>query len=137
MTISINRSLDDKAMDNIDHALGRPLDPMSKSYRNFYMTDGELAEQMASSPFWYEGRRNGDLRAFAVTAEGRKALAAHLRDIGDRHRAYAVDFDGHVDTVVATSRNKARYSRYLDIADFMPDLKFKDFCRRVSVRLER
>ncbi|WP_319533384.1 hypothetical protein [uncultured Cohaesibacter sp.] len=33
---SVNRSLDDKAMDAIDHALGRPVDPMSESYRNYY-----------------------------------------------------------------------------------------------------
>lgn len=137
MARPINRCLDDEAMDHIDHALGRPLDPTDDTYRNCYATGGELADQLAASPFWYEGKRVRDMRYFAVTEEGRRALAQHLREIKDRHRAYVVEFDGHPGTVIETSRSKARYSRYLDIVDVAPDLTFKDFCRRASVRLER
>lgn len=131
----VNRSLADKRMDNIDHALGRPLDPTAETYRNFYATSAPLADEMAASPFWIEGRPGKDMRYFAVTDAGRKALAAHLRKIGDPHRAYAVTFDGHEQSVVAASASKARYDYFLTLRDVMPDLTFKNYCRRVSVRL--
>jgi len=129
----INRYLADKMMDHIDHALGRPLDPLAETYRNFYATDGALANEMAASPFWTEGKRSR-MRNFCVTRAGREALAAHLREIGDQHRAFVVRFDGHDRTVIATSRSKARYSYFLDVTDCWADLKFKDYCKRVSVR---
>jgi hypothetical protein len=131
--MEINRSLKDKAMDRIDHALGRPLDPLQESYRNRYATDGALADEMAASPFWREGARGCSLRFFEVTDEGRRALAAHLREIEDPHRAYTVTYEGHAQIVVAETAAKARYSRYLDISDVIPDLTFKDFSRRASV----
>lgn len=137
MQETINRYLDDKAMDRIDHALGRPLDPTAETYRNFYTTDGDLADDMAASPFWCEGRRGRDLRNFCVTDEGRAALAAHLRQINDPHRAFTLTFDGHARTVVAASRDKAKYSYFVDLRDALPDLTFKDYCRRASVRLAR
>lgn len=130
----INRCLSNKSMDYIDHALGRPLDPMAKTYRNFFATDGDLADEMAASPYWREGISGRELRYFAVTDEGRKALAAYLRESGDKHRAYDITFDGHVRTVVATSRSKARYSDFLDVREVRPDLSFKDYCSRASVR---
>jgi hypothetical protein len=130
----VNRSLVDPAMDDIDHALGRPLDPMRESYRNYYATDGAQADEMSASPYWIEGRAGTGLRCFAVSAEGRRALADHLRNIGDPHRAYTVTFDGHASTVIATSPSKARYTKYLDLSDCCPDLTFKDFSRRSSVR---
>lgn len=129
----INRSLNDKAMDRIDHALGRPLDPLVESYRNFYTTDGALADEMAASPYWVEGRR-GTLRCFAVSDEGRRALANHLRDIGDPHRSYVVTIDGHSQTVIAPSRSDAMYSYFLDLRDAWPDLTFADYCQRASIR---
>lgn len=132
----INRCLADKAMDRIDHALGRPLNPMAETYRNFYSTSGAEADTMASSPHWIEGRP-GSFRCFAVTDEGRAALAAHLREIADPHRAYAVTFAGHERMVIAGSASKARYSHFLDLSDCIPDLSFKDFCRRTTVRATR
>lgn len=129
----INRYLENKAMDNIDHALGRPLDPMGETYRNFYATGAPLADEMASSPLWVEGRPGRDMRYFTVTEEGRRALAKHLREIGDLHRAFAITFDGHTRIVVGKSRGNARYSHYLDVSEVMPDLNFKDYCRRASV----
>lgn len=133
--MQVNRCLNDKEMDRIDHALGRPLVPTADSYRNFYVTSGIEADEMAASPFWIEGRRGHDMRRFAVTDEGRKALADHLAEIGDPHRAFSVTFDGHSRTVIATSASKARYSRYLEVSDCMPDLKFNDYCKRASVRV--
>lgn len=129
----VNRCLNDEMMDRIDHALGRPLDPTKETYRNFYATDGALADIMAVSPFWKEGK-SGTLRYFYVTEAGCRALAEHLRAIGDQHKAFIVQFDGFTQTVVATSRAKARYSYFLDVSDSWSDLEFKDYCRRVSVR---
>lgn len=134
----VNRYLKTKAMDRIDHALGRPLDPLGETYRNYYTASGIEAVSMAVSPFWIEGRRiPGGLRCFAVTDEGRRALATHLQVIGDKHRAYAVTFDRFTREVVATSHSKARYSYFLDLQDVMPDLTFEDYCRRTKVRLAR
>lgn len=136
MTEPINRCLADKTFDRIDHALGRPLNPTGETYRNFYTTDGPEADVMAASPLWVEGKR-GSMRCFAVTDEGRSALAQYLRDVGDMHRAYTVTIDGNARTVVAINGNKARYSTFLDLRDAWPDVTFKDFCRRTTVRLTR
>ncbi|SDD93254.1 hypothetical protein SAMN05216337_101778 [Bradyrhizobium brasilense] len=122
-------------MDRIDHALGRPLDPTGETYRNYYATDGALADEMAASPFWREGRRSGRLRGFCVTDAGCQALAEHLKLIGDQHRAFAVTFDGHTRIVAATTHSKAKYSYFLDVSDVLTDLTFTEFCRRASVRL--
>lgn len=135
MTTQVNRSLKDRSMDQIDHALGRPLYPLAETYRNFYATDGSLADEMAASLYWAEGTRWRDMRRFAVTDEGRKALAAHLREIGDPYRAYLVIFDGHERPVVAAGASKARYDYFLTLREVIPDLKFKDYCKRASVRL--
>ncbi len=132
--MKVNRYLEDKTMDQIDHALGRPLDPMVESHRNYYAADPGTAAEMAASPFWAGGRLiSGGLRGFCVTDAGRKALAEHLRKIGDPHRAYCIRFDGHERMVVGASRSKARYSYFLDLRDALPDLTFADYCRRISV----
>jgi hypothetical protein len=107
---------------------------MSETYRNHYAVDGPLADEMAISPFWDEGARySGGLRNFYVNRAGCEALASHLREIGDPHRAFVVTYAGYSNTVIATSRDKAKYARYIEISDVMPDLEFVDFCRRVSV----
>lgn len=136
--MQINRSLEDKAMDRIDHALGRPLDPMGETYRNFYAVDGAEADEMEASPHWIEGSRYQHhlrMRCFAVTDEGRKALAVHLKEINDPHRAYVVTYRGHDSTVIAKSHSKARYDYYLRIRDVCPDLTFDEYCRQASARL--
>lgn len=133
--MNVNRYLKDKAMDHIDHALGRPVDPMGASYRNHFAAGGSIAESMAQSEHWTEGKRIGDLRCFSVSPAGRAALAAHLKAVGDKNRAYCIIFRGYESTVVAESHSKARYSYFLDIRDACPDLTFKDFSKDVLVRL--
>ncbi len=133
--MKVNRCLADKAMDHIDHALGRPFDPMGDSYRNYFAASGPIAEGMARSEHWVEGRKNGELRCFAVTPAGRTALVAHLKAIGDKNRAWRITYRGYESTVVAESRSKARYSHFLDLSDVCPDLTFKDFSMEASVRL--
>lgn len=135
---TVNRCLKDKAMDRIDHALGRPVDPMSKTYRDHYAADGaELGAELTASPHWRPGGQALGMQFFYVTQEGRAALAAHLREIGDPHRTYRVRFQGDEWFVAAKSHGKARYQSYLDIADCWPDLTFGEFCRGTSVRLCR
>ncbi|MEM1150256.1 MAG: hypothetical protein AAGI03_06825 [Pseudomonadota bacterium] len=73
----------------------------------------------------------------SVTEDGRQALADHLRSIGDRHRLWAVTFDGVESLVAAESRANARYDKWLEISDCFPDLKFRDFQELARVRLAR
>ena len=131
-----NRCLKDKAMDRIDHALGRPLDPMAESYRNWFAANADSPEaaEMAASPHWLERGSHSDLRCFSVTDAGRCALRDHLREIGDQHRLWEVTFDGITSTCVESSRSKARYSKWLDWSDSC-DISFGDFARHARVRL--
>lgn len=136
-TPTVNRYLKDKAMDRIDHALGRPVDPMGKTYRDHYATDSaERIAELTASPYWKPGGQAGGMQFFYVTQAGREALAVHLREIGDPHRAYSVRFEGDEWTLAGKSRGKARYRAYLDISDRYPDMTFGEFCRRASVRLD-
>lgn len=132
---SVNRYLEDKAMDHIDHALGRPFDPMVESYRSHFVCGGALADQMAASPHWSEANTlPGGLRAFLVTPAGREALAAHLKSLPNPLRKYEVTFEGHRWSCVALSVGKAKYQQWLQVCDCVPDLSFFDFCRAAKVR---
>ncbi|UOK72983.1 hypothetical protein [Ancylobacter polymorphus] len=130
----VDRYLDDKAMDNIDHALGRHVDPLGATYRDHFATDGALAVEMAASPHWEERGRHGDMRLFGVTQAGREALASHLKEIGDGHRSFIVAFDGHETFMASLSAGKAKYSLWLKVSDCWPDLTFSEFCRRARCR---
>lgn len=133
---SCNRYLADKAMDHIDHALGRPVDPMGATYRNYFYVigDTELRQHLASSPHWRSERKVCDGEYFSVTAEGRSALVDHLRAIGDKNRRWIVSWDGYDMPVVAISRAKARYSKWLDVSDVNDSLTFSRFQRESRVR---
>jgi hypothetical protein len=121
--VTVNRSLSVEPMDNIDHALGRPVDPMTATFRNFFATGMEQAEQFRASPHWREVAHD----VFAVTDAGRVALRDHLRAIGDQHRAFTVTYEGRSWQVVARSRGAARYGAFLDLRDVNPDLTFRGF----------
>lgn len=133
----VNRYLNDKAMDHIDHALGRPVDPRAETYRNYFYVigDTELRHGMASSPYWESAGQTGDGEYFSVTDEGRGALADHLKAIGDKHRRWIVSYGGYHMEVVATTRAKARYSKWLSVSDVRPDLTFAEFQRNSTVRV--
>lgn len=133
--IKVNRYLTDPAMDRIDHALGRPLDPLGETYRNYYAAEPQEAAVMSTSPYWHiRCRWLSGLTTFSVTDAGRAALSAYLRSIGDRHRAFDLTFDGHVTRVVGTSAAKARYNCFLDARDYYSDLTFAEFLRRSTIR---
>jgi len=135
----VNRCLKDEAFDRIDHALGRPVHPLEATYRDHYAASAgsPAAAAMAASPYWTDHGIRWDLHLFTVTAEGRKALAEHLRSIGDANRLWSLTFGGITSDYVATSAGKARYAAWLGWSDSMPDLDFATFCRRTRVRLAR
>jgi hypothetical protein len=126
---TVNRYLKDKAMDHIDHALGRPLDPMGQTYRNYFVvqTETDLAHQFRENPHWHEGGKDGTMSYFTVTQEGRAALHDHLKIIGDPNRGFAVTFRGQTFTVVARSKSAARYDAYLRVSDCDHGLTFGAF----------
>lgn len=135
----VNRCLEDKAMDHIDHALGRPANPLMDTYREYFAvgSDTDLANAFRASPYWEEGVGTvpGKMAYFYVTFEGRQALDDHLKAIGSLHRAFLVTYDGYEDVVAAESHSKARYASYLKLSDVCPDLTFADFCKRSIVRV--
>lgn len=136
MTLSVNRVLKDKFMNRIDHALGRPVNPLAATYREYFAAgkDSQIAADMAASPHWEAGAVKGDLHWFYVSRAGREALHAHLRAIGDQHRVYAVIWDGIEMQCVATSSSKARYKKWIELSDSY-DISFREFCRTARVRL--
>lgn len=136
----VNRYLRDKDFDHIDHALGRPVDPLGETYRNYFATntDGAEATAFRASEFWHEDGTRGDMAFFSVAASGRRALAEYLAEIGDPHRAFTVTTTEGERDVVATSHGAARHLVFLDASDVDPDLTFSAFLARVkSTRLAR
>lgn len=135
----VNRYLKDKAMDHIDHALGRPADPMKETYREYFATDAdsELAAQFRASDHWEEAEKlaPGRMAYFYVTQAGRRALSDHLKAICEPHKTFIVTFSGYEDAVAAETHAKARYKRFLEVSDVCPDLTFAQFCRRSTVRV--
>lgn len=136
MSRQVNRYLNDKAMDHIDHALGRPVDPLGETYRNYFYVvgDTELRRYFSCSPHWQSDGVVTDGEYFSVTDAGRQALSAHLRAIGDKHRLWIVSWGGYAMEVVAESASKARYRKWLDISDVDDSLTFAKFQRQSKVR---
>ncbi len=144
MNAQVNRWLKNKDMDHIDHALGRPVDPLNKShsYRDhFALSNDDKIAEFRASPNWTEGASGHGTTFFHVSDEGRAALAAHLKEIGDKHRLfeviYAPDWSEkpEANLVAAKSRGAAKYAYWIDLSDSLCDLTFKDYCKDVSVRL--
>ncbi|WP_322884289.1 hypothetical protein U8C35_09755 [Sinorhizobium medicae] len=132
----VNRYLKDKAIDHIDHALGRPVDPMGETYRNHFAVSkgSELATAFEASPNWQlNGYRDG-MAFYSVTDAGRKALKDHLKAIGDPWQPYSVTWGGHTVLIAAKSIGNAKYSTYLDVSDCYSELKFVDFAREAKAR---
>lgn len=135
--MQVNRYLENKAMDHIDHALGRPVDPLGETYRNYFhvIGDTDLRRYFAHSPHWTCTGHTRDGAYFAVTDAGREALAAHLKHIGDKNRRFIVSWGGYDMDVIAETPAKARYRKWLDISDTDDSLSFAKFQRQSRVRL--
>jgi len=130
----VNRYLENKAMDRIDHALGRPVDPMAETYRTHFAASvgTDEAIEMAASGHWRDLGAAGDIHMFSVAPAGRAALSRHLDEIRDPHRLFVIQFDGHESSIVGTTPGNAKYRYWLELDGH---LSFPDFCRRCNVRL--
>jgi hypothetical protein len=135
--MEVNRYLSDKAMDHIDHALGRPVDPLGETHRNYFYVvgDTDLRRALSSSPNWRSAGKTRDGEYFSVSRTGRAALAAHLKAIGDKNRRWIVSWAGYDMATIATTAAKARYRKWLDISDVDDSLSFARFQRESKVRL--
>lgn len=133
---SVNRCLKDKAVDHLDHALGRPTWPLRDSYRNYFAVDADsdLGRSFAASPHWSISGTSGRLTYFAVTPEGRAALGKHLSEVS-ADRPYLVTFSDYVGIVSAPTPAKARYRRFIEVRDTWCELTFKEFSAGARVRL--
>lgn len=133
---TVNRHLTDKAMDRIDHALGRPVNPLRETYRNYFATDpdGPDAAAFRASPNWTDGREVLGTLCFHVTDRGRRALHDHLRQIGARHRHFIVTWQKSEIATASKSHSAAKYDAWLKVSDAI-DIPFGDFLKSARVRL--
>lgn len=132
--LPVNRQLADPEMDRIDHALGRPFDPLGPVSRNYYYGN---AGETFRAPNWqvvtlstYAGP------CASVTMEGRKALADYLKQCGDPLRHFVVAWDGLELDVLANTHGMAKYQAWLRVSDCR-DLAFRDFMKDARARLAR
>lgn len=133
--MQVNRYLKNKAMDNIDHALGRPVDPMVATYRNHFAAHVCEAGKFRE-PQWVETHRDFDLVFFQVTPAGRRTLRDYLRSIGDTTRLFIVRYMGSdMSPVPAKSHSAARYAAWLSWDT--NELTFGQFIKHSNVRLAR
>lgn len=76
--------LKDKTFDRMHHALGRPVDPLGETYRNFLAAGLDYKEinDMIDTGHWCDHGRFGLVRLLSVTDAGRQALKGHLDELG-------------------------------------------------------
>lgn len=131
----VNRYLEDKAFDHVDHALGRYFDPTGETHRNYFAIEAgsDLALQFDASPWWGKSGQRDGMAYFHVTDAGKAALKKHLAKHAPMG-AFTVSFDGHSTTVAAVSASKAKYSYWLRVSDVCSDLTFIQFSRAARVR---
>ena len=132
---SVNRSLANKILDHVDHALGRPTFPMKETYRNHYAISFNSPYRwfFACSEFWQFDGLSDNMAFYSVTNAGRRALHDHIQQLGI-HKPYIVEYRGYSKVVPAKSAGAARYSCFLDVSDCDDDLTFGEFQRDAKVR---
>ncbi len=131
---TVNRYLKDKALDHIDHALGRPTFPLQETYRNYFAigADSDLAKTFTKSLNWRKSGQRDDMAFFAVTELGRHALADHLKQLPD-NKVFVVSYWEWSKIVTAKSRAAARYDVFREVSD-CGDFSFREFLKVSSVR---
>lgn len=138
--MQVNRYIkDNPALNDVDHALGRPFQPFD-TYRSHYATDcPEQVEEFRKSEWWTEGLHNsklGTMRFFHVTEKGRKALADELKNTEKYGRLYSITSKGHdgENLVMAKSPSQAKYKSYC--AADIDWMTFVEYCSEIRVRLK-
>lgn len=124
---------DNPALDDVDHALGRPYRPFD-TYRDHYATScPKLRAVFRASPWWREGVTSESMTFFHVTDEGRHALAVELKkpEYGRLYSITSRRYEGET-LIMAKSRSQAKYLAWLN-ADL--DWPFIDYANAVSARL--
>lgn len=135
--MQVNRQIEgNPALDDVDHALGRPFDPRD-TYRDHYATccPDQIAE-MTASPWWNRGVKRGDMVFFHVSKKGREALTSELSDHAKYGRVYEITARHHDgrSLVAAQSHSQAKYRAWV-AADI--DWPFIEYAKEINVRLAR
>jgi len=130
----VNRYIkDNPALDDVDHALGRPYKPHD-TYRNHYATDcpDKIAE-FEKSDWWNVVKERNGMTYCYVSDAGRKALADELAK-PEYGRLFSITSRRHAGEtfVMAGSHSQAKYRAFIN-ADL--DWSFMDYCKEISVRL--
>lgn len=133
--MQVNRQIKgNPELDDVDHALGRPLD-VNDTYRNYYATDcPDKLAKFESSEWWCVNRNPNGMTYCTVTRLGRAALANELMDTDKYGRIFVISrrhFEGE-SRISAKTRSKAKYAYFLKSDT---DDSFMDFCRDMRVRL--
>lgn len=131
----VNRCIkDSKALDHVDHALGRPFRPLETFRDHFATSCPKRKADFRASPWWTEGITRDDMTFFHVSHAGRQALADELADVDTYGRLFEITSDGYEgrSLVMAMSHSQAKYRSYID-ADL--DWPFIEYCKEIRVRL--
>lgn len=133
---SVNRYFHDKAIDRIDHALGRPLFPLLETNRNHYavgVTD-LLVIEFSFSADWQRLGEQGTIAFFAVSDAGRRTLDRHLAGLAEPWLGFEISYEGHSWIEAAKSAAQAKYAAFLGLRDSDSELTFGQFCAAVRCR---
>jgi hypothetical protein len=116
-------------MDELDHALGRPDDPVLDTTRNFFGVgeDDACVDDMKNNPHWKLSRVFMGTAGFVVSTEGKVALHEYLHKNWTPPKRYDVTWMDSTQTIVAKTAGAAKYSLWLD-CDFT-DLPFGEFLK--------
>lgn len=136
---SVDRYLNDKAMDHIDHALGRPIWPLKETRRNYFATETDSGEAKAfdASPNWALSSVDGRMAYYSVTCAGRRALVDHLASLPDaeQFKAFVVSFKRQDTIIPALTAEAALEKVYNQVSEFWSELTRSRFYRSARVRL--
>lgn len=131
----VNRYIkNNKHLDRVDHALGRPFRPFDTYRDHFATSDPKQIAEFRASPWWREGKTWDDMTFFHVSDAGRQALADELANAEKYGRLFAVTSDRYegCSLVMAKSHSQAKYHAYIE-ADL--DWPFMEYCKEIRVRL--
>ena len=129
-----NRNLNDSRIDALDHALGRPTNPLAECSRNFFgvSVGSDQAAKMKADPYWTHTRDFMGTSGFSVSPDGKKALYYYLKSNWIPPKRYDVTWNGSTRNVSADKPSKAKYTAWLDM-DI--DLPFGEYVRTASARV--